>query len=1185
MFTHLHVHSHYSLLDGLPKIPDLVADAQKKGMNALALTDHGALYGALEFYKTARRAGLKPIIGIEAYMAPGSLSEKNSRADADYFHLILLARNLEGYHNLLKLVTISHLEGYYYKPRLDKQVLRQHAGGLIGLSGCLRGEIARAAANGNLEAAKKSVLELAEIFEKDCFYLELQRNMTDTQQDTVNSHLIKISKDTGIPVVATGDAHYLDPKDSEAQDILVCIGTGTTVEQTGRLDMRAMKLHLATPDEMAALFSDLPEALSNTQKIADMTDLELSSEKRHFPEFTVPHGYTVESYLDELSLTGLQKRSGAAGIPESVEQRLKYELDIIKNKGFAAYFLVVADFVNWSRARGIASTTRGSAAGSLVAYALGITTLDPVEYKLPFERFLNPYRPTPPDIDMDFADNRRDEVLTYVSEKYGKNRVAQIVTFGTMMARAAVRDVGRALGIAYSKCDRVAKMIPFGRQGFHMTIDKALAASPELKDAYERDPETRNLIELAKKVEGSARHASVHAAGVVIAPTDLTNFTPLQLDTDNKNVITQYDMHSVEEAGLVKMDFLGIRNLSILGNAVEIVRDSKGTAIDLGKIPLDDPKTFALLSSGRTVGVFQLGGSGMTKYLVDLRPTNIFDIMAMISLYRPGPMESIPEFIARKHDPSRITYLDPRMKDILDLSYGVITYQDDVLLIAINLAGYSWEEADKLRKAMGKKIPAEMAAQKEKFIQGALSGGLSSDKAVKLWALIEPFAAYGFNKSHAASYAMVAYQTAYMKANFPVEFMAAVMTAEADNTDKVAEAVAECTALGIEVLAPDVCESLANFTVISAPDVAVGAGQIRFGLAAIKNLGSDVIATIIAERAARGAFPTLPDFVRRMKTRNFNKKSWEALVKSGALDRFGERNQMLAATEVVLEFARAEQKQAQSGQAQLLAGAAGSSLELVLKDVPPATEQEKLSWEKELLGLYVSAHPLKQHRETLQKYCRPVGRITTADENSYVTVGGIITRIQNILTKKGDPMCFADLEDESGKIELVIFPNVYNEFKSLLAVDQIVVLRGKISDKDGEPKLLADALKAIGDETLEEWVNTHNSPSPSYPKRGIPPSKASSLKLREGGGELLNNNSTTTAKVIKIKIPKTADPQVFNKLKNVFNKFPGEVGISLVIPDREGTEREVKTDFRVSGNDGFKTELRELLRESIIQKQ
>lgn len=1145
-FVHLHVHSHYSLLDGLPKIPELISAAKEMGFHSLALTDHGALYGAIEFYKLAKRNGLKPIIGFEAYLAPGSLHEKKTGAHTDYFHLVLLAKNLQGYHNLMTLVTISNLEGFYYRPRIDKTTLKEYAAGLIGLSGCLRGEVARTLLMKNSESAKKVALEYANIFEPGNFYLEIQRNSNNPDQQIVNDGLVKLGSSLNIPIVATNDSHYVGDGDKAAQDILVCIGTGRTVHDTDRLDMRASDLALKSAEEMQTLFSDLPQALENTGKIAEQVSLDLGLEKRHFPSFTVPHGDSSESYFEKLCRDGLQKRFGGETPPEIIK-RLEYEMDIIKKKNYATYFLVVADMVNWARNRGIISTTRGSAAGSLAAYALGITTMNPIEYKLPFERFLNPYRPTPPDIDMDFADNRRDEVLEYVSEKYGKDKVAQIVTFGTMMARAAVRDVGRALGIPYSKCDRIAKMIPFGKQGFHMTIEKALALSPELKTAYEKDAETKNLIELAKKVEGCARHASVHAAGVVIAPTKLTDFTPLQLDTDNRHVITQYEMRSVEDAGLIKMDFLGIRNLSILGNAVAIVKHTRNQEIDLQKIPFANQKTFELLAAGRTMGVFQLGGSGMTKYLVDLKPTNIFDIMAMISLYRPGPMESIPEFIRRKHSPELITYLDPRLKEILDLSYGVITYQDDVLLIAIQVAGYSWEEADKLRKAMGKKIPKEMAAQKEKFIQGAIDNGLSSERAVKLWSLIEPFAAYGFNKAHAASYAIVAYQTAYMKANFPVEFMAALMTAEAGDNEKIAQAVSECNVLGIGVLPPDINESLADFTIINEK-------QIRFGLTAIKNLGSDVILTVINERKENGQFRSLADFVKRARTKNFNKKSWEALVKSGCLDRFGERNQLLLNTDSILEHGRTHQKQLAAGQTSLFFVKGADEESLLLRDSPPAAPQELLSWEKEFLGLYVSSHPLEDYREFMSRHCWAISTLSQSDENAYVSVGGIVTRVQKILTKKGEEMCFIDLEDFGGKMEIVVFPNVFNDSRALMATDQKLIVHGRITDKDGELKLLAEKITPI------------DAPPPQEEIEGASPK---------------SNGRSNGSAILKIKIPSQADPQIFSKLKTAFAAHPGATAIVLVIPDREGTAREIKTNFLVENSEILKNQVKQMLKESI----
>jgi DNA polymerase-3 subunit alpha len=707
--------------------------------------------------------------------------------------------------------------------------------------------------------------------------------------------------------------------------------------------------------------------------------------------------------------------------------------------------------MRWARQQGIVTATRGSVAGSLVAYALGITTTNPLSFELPFERFLTLERPVPPDIDMDFADDRRGEVLRYVTEKYGSDKVAQIITFGTMMARAAIRDIGRALGVAYSKCDRLAKMIPLGRFGFHTTINDALRISKEFHQAYEQDGESKRIIDLAKKLEGVVRHASVHAAGVVIAPTPLVDYVPLQLDTESKNVITQYDMHAVEEAGLVKMDFLGIRYLAILGNAVEIIKHTRGTTVDLAQIPLDDEKTYALLTEGRTMGVFQLGGAGMTRYLVLLKPSNIFDIMAMVALFRPGPMEFIPEYIRRKHDSSLIEYLDPRLEELLTRSYGVITYQDDVLLIAVKIAGYTWEEADKLRKAMGKKIPSEMREQKEKFIAGCMQNGIMETRAHELWRRIEPFAAYGFNKAHAASYAMVAYQTAYLKANFPVEFMAALMTAEAGDLETVALAVEECKELGIQVLPPDVNESLDSFTVIDNM-------TIRFGLAAIKHLSSEVTKAVIEEREAHGVFRDLADLASRMPIRTFNKKSWEALVKCGALDRFGERNSLLANTEEILGYIRLQQKARTSGQ-EALFGIEGAPLRL--REVPPAPQNEKLAWEKEYLGLYVSAHPLDQHAETLKQYAKPIRDLTELNDGAPCIVGGLFSRTQRILTKNGEQMAFCTLEDTTGSVEVLVFPKIYQQIKDRLLPERITLVRGRITTRDNELKIIADEVKGL----------------------------------------------------------------------------------------------------------------------------
>ena len=1132
-FTHLHVHSHFSLLDGLPQIDSLINSAIKKGFDSIAITDHGVMYGAVEFYKKAKAAGIKPIVGMEAYMALEGLNDKRAKIDADYYHMILLAKDLQGYKNLMRLTTTAHLEGFYYKPKIDKQLLAKYSEGLIALSGCMRGEIPRALLGSEPQRAKDLVKEYQQIFHDD-FYLEIQRHQsTDqeyaTKERTLNERLIQLSKETGVPLVATGDSHYIEREDAAAQDLLLCVGLGRTVNDTNRIDMRHSDLSLKTAEEMEALFADVPEAITNTQLVAEKCNLEIALNERYFPDFPVPEGYDADTYLTKLAHDGIQKKATyQSGVPDEIKARLDYELSVIINKKYSGYFLVVADFVNWARSQGIIATTRGSAAGSLVSYAIGITTVNPLDYKLPFERFLNPMRPTPPDIDMDFADNRRDEVIAYVTQKYGSDKVAQIVTFGTMMARAAVRDMGRALGIPYAKCDKIAKMIPFGKQGFHMTIEKAMAMAPELKEAYDKDPETKQLIDLSMKVEGAARHASVHAAGVVISPTPLTDYTPLQTDQDGK-IITQYEMNTCEDVGLVKMDFLGIRNLSILGNAVEIVKHTKGVEVDLQNLPLDDKKTFKLLSAGKTMGLFQLGSSGMTRYLRELAPSKINDIMAMVALYRPGPMESIPEYIRRKHNPQLVTYSDPKMENFLSLSYGIMTYQDDVLTTSIEIAGYTWEEADKLRKAMGKKIPKEMAAQKEKFIQGCINhSGYTPERAQNLWGLIEPFAAYGFGKAHAASYGIVAYQTAYMKANYPVEFMAAVMTAEAGDPQTVADAFEECKSMGIDVLPPDVNESLANFTVIDDK-------HIRFGLNAVKNLGSDVIMEIIRTRKAGGKFENLEDFVARIQTRNFNKKSWEALVKSGAMDAFGERGTLLANTDMILESARSQFKEANSSQSSLFGGGTMPKFKFKLREVEPVSKKDKLSWEKELLGLYVSAHPLEDHAEVLAKITKPIRSIATARGN--INIGGVITKVQKILTKKGDQMAFLDLEDLTGPVEVLVFPTIFQKFRNLVEVEKIVVISGKVSDKDGVPKFLADDIKEI-----DEFINSIPRPEPTAPK------------------------------IVTITIPGNASEEIFIQLKKLFEAYPGEQPVNLMI-----NQQQVKTPFRVSMNVELKEKITQLL--------
>src|SRR3989344_5536605 len=989
-FVHLHVHSEYSLLDGLSKIPKLVSQAKILGMKHIALTDHGALYGAIKFYRTCKAEGINPVIGCEMYIAKRSHTQKETSEDKENYHLTVLAQNFEGYKNLMKLITIANLEGFYYRPRVDKETLAKYSKGLMALSGCVSSEISQSLVKNDPTEAQKLIKTYREIFGKDNFYLEVQRHLFSEflsahetgseihrdlekmarEEKQIIDGAKKLSQELGIKLVATNDIHYVLFGDAQAQDAIVCIQTGKNITDVKRLRMIDSPTYfLKSADEMMELFKDIPEAVSNSVEVAQKADIDITLNKVAFPKYKVPNDKSADDYLKELSYQGIKKRLG--NMNENIKKRIDYELSVIDKKGYSTYFLVVADFVNWSRTKEIISTTRGSASGSLVSYAIGITNVNPLDFKLPFERFLNLYRPTLPDIDVDFEDNRRDEVIAYVRQKYGSDKVAQIGTFGTMMARAAVRDVARVLGWPYAKADRIAKMIPFGAQGFHISLDSAKRQNRELGELYKSDSEVEELLDLAQKVEGNARHVSVHAAGVVIAPDNLNNFTPLQKETTGEKIITQYDMHDVEEVGLVKMDFLGIRNLSILGESLKIVNKAKDKNIDLVNIPLDDKKVFDLLAKGETMGLFQLGGSGMTRYLKELKPTSIFDIMAMISLFRPGPMNSIPEFINRKNSSKKINYFDPRMEEYLKESYGVIVYQDDVLLTVINIAGYSWEEADNFRKAIGKKIPAEMAKQKEKFIEGCVKNGMSPQKAEDLFKFIEPFAAYGFNKAHAASYAIIAYQTAYMKANYPVEFMTAVMSAESDDPDKIALAVNECAKMGILVLPPNINQSQTGFTIESldtkgnSKKSSSKSRAIRFGFSAIKNVGKAAIEAIISQREAKGEYKSLNDFVNRVNLRVVNKKTMESLIKAGALDMFGKRNAMLKMLDEIKASGSSLSKTIAAGQgllfgqAEMEESSAGTAvIDSLLKSTEEAPKEEILSWERELLGFYLTEHPL-----------------------------------------------------------------------------------------------------------------------------------------------------------------------------------------------------------------------------------
>ena len=1061
-FVHLHNHSEFSLLDGLNKIQDMVEHTKSLGMDSLAITDHGNMYGTIKFYQAAKKAEIKPIIGVEIYVAKRSLYDKEAGVDKDYNHLILLAENNVGYQNLMKIVSVSYLEGYYYKPRTDMDLLKKHHEGLICLSACVNGYVSDPLNQDDDSEGERRAIQLNEIFGQGNFFLEIQRHIDVPPQKKVNDKLIKLSKKLGIPLVATNDNHYTRKGDAEAHEILLCIQTQSTMLDSNRkLSMvNSPDFYIKSPEEMEEAFADLPEAVENTVKIADRCNVEITLGKWVMPVFDVPDGMSPKEYLKKLVYERLPIRYPDHG--QNVIDRIEYELDIIFTKGYETYFLVVQDFVNWAKDHGIAvGPGRGSAAGSAVSYILSITDVDPFYYNLPFERFLNPLRPSAPDIDLDFADTRREEVIKYVTEKYGEDKVAQIITFGTMEAKGSVRDAGRALGLPYSAPDRISKMIPPGWQGHAMSIEQALKQSPDLKRAYDQEPETKNLLEIAQKLEGVARHASVHAAGVVIADKPLTEYVPLQRETNGDKVVTQYDMYTVGEdgVGLLKMDFLGLRNLTIIEETLKFVKENQNIDIDFTKISVDDPPTYDLLSQGETTGIFQLESAGMRRYIKELRPTTIFDLMAMVALYRPGPMAAIPEFIARKHGRLPITYPDPRLEKILKPSYGILAFQDDVLLTAIEIAGYTWLDADKFRKAMGKKIPAEMKKQEEQFVSGAVKKGLSQKQAQAMFDLIAPFAGYGFNKAHAACYATIAFRTAYLKAHYPAEFMAALLTAETRGTtgpaknEKIAQAIAECKRLGVEVLPPDINKSMSDFAIENQT-------KIRFGLNAIKNVGSAAIDAIIQTRKNK-LFTSFVDFCTRVNLGPVNKKTLESLIKAGAMDAFGKRSQLLIDMPVIVEQANKLRKGISDGQSSLFGGTEeDEKIDYIPSDIEDFTEEEKLSFEKEFLGFYLTSHP---HMDTLSRIKLIVSHelelLEQEEEGKVVKIGGIIETAKKIYTKSGSEMAFVGLMDEKGLgIECVIFPKVYDVYKELLQPDHVVIIEGKINIKDDKPVILAERI-------------------------------------------------------------------------------------------------------------------------------
>ena len=1082
-FVHLHLHTEYSLLDGANSLDGLIKKAVELRMPAVAVTDHGNLFAALDFYLKATKAGIKPIIGCEMYVAPGSRFEKTGTAnqhDESFYHLILLARDKQGYKNLVKLVTKAYLEGFYYKPRIDKELLRQHSEGLIGMSACLSGEIPRLLLQGRYEDAKKAALEYQSILGKENFYFELQDNGIP-EQEQANRELIKLSADTGIPLVATNDCHYLNMEDHKSHDALLCIQTGKIVKDTNRMRFSSETFYVKSPEEMKKAFAYVPEAISNTIAIAERCNLEMELGKYHLPHFPVPEGATRESYMAELSRKGLEERfaeieavRGAGSIDrEAYKKRLEFEIEMLGKMGFAGYFLIVWDFIRYAKEHDIpVGPGRGSAAGSLVAYSLRITDLDPIPYNLLFERFLNPERISMPDIDVDFCMDRRDEVLKYVTEKYGQDHVTQIITYGTMLAKGVLRDVGRVLDIPYAEVDRVAKLVP---NTLGITLEKAMEQEPKLRE-LKKDPRMAELIEIALNLEGQVRHASKHAAGVVISQEPLTEYLPL-FKTPKDEITTQFDMKGVEKIGLVKFDFLGLRTLTVIHKAVETInlRLSKAPLasteqFSISRIPFDDARTYELLSRGETAGIFQLESSGMTDIVVKMKPQCFEDLIALVALYRPGPLQSgmVDDFIKRKKGSTKITYELPELESILKDTYGVIVYQEQVMQIARTLAGYSLGGADLLRRAMGKKDPEVMAKEKVPFLKGAEKLGVNLKKAEAIFDLMAKFAEYGFNKSHSAAYALVSYQTAYLKAHYPVEYMASLLTSEVQDTDKVVKYIYAVRQMGIEILPPDANQSMWDFTVVEAHDrdnIEPGSniGSIRFGLAAVKNIGISAIEAIVEAREKKGLFTSLTDFCNKVDQRKVNRRVMEALIKCGAFDGTGSRRaQMFEGLDMVIDQGGKHQEQEAIGQFSIF-GALESQKEIALPNVPEWKENQLLAYEKESVGFYISGHPLAAFEADIKRYATATTETLEAvQDGKEVTICGVIAGMKIKVTKKSqEKMAILDLEDLTGAVEVVVFPDLYRSSQHLLLTDTPLIVAGTLDKSEQGNKIKAVRLHLL----------------------------------------------------------------------------------------------------------------------------
>ena len=1133
-FVHLHVHTEYSLLDGACRLKDLMKAARDYRMPALAITDHGNMFGAIDFYRGAIARGVKPIIGCEIYVAPKSRLEKSLKPGKEaFYHLVLLVKDEVGYKNLVKLASIAYLEGFYYKPRVDKEILAKYHEGLIALSGCLKGEIPTLILDNRIGEAKRVASEYRDVFGQENFFLELHDHGIE-EQKRINRELISMGKELGIPLVATNDCHYIRKEDASAHDILLSIQTATTIDDPNRLRFSTEEFYLKSPQEMRDLFHQTPEALENTVRIAERCNLELEFGKTHLPHYEPPEGRDLDGYLKELCYQGLKRRY--SGVTPESKERLEHELKIIKDTGYASYFLIVWDFGQFAKSKGIAvGPGRGSVPGSLVAYSLEITSLDPLKHDLLFERFLNPERVTMPDIDIDFADDRRDEVINYVVEKYGKENVAQIITFGTMKARAVIRDVGRSLKIPYSEVDRIAKLIP---PEIGMTIEKALRTVPELKGMVQKSEKLKRLVDVAKSLEGLVRHASTHAAGVVISRESLTNYAPLFKGAKGE-IATQYAMGPLEAIGLLKMDFLGLRNLTVMGNTLRILKEKENVEIDMDKISLDDEKTFDLLKKAHTVGVFQIESSGMRDLLKKLKPEEFSDIVALIALYRPGPMGSgmTDDFIRRKHGLIPIEYLHPKLEPILKDTYGVILYQEQVMRIASDLAGCTMAKADLLRQAMGKKISVLLDQQRKEFVDGAIKNGISRGIADKIFDLISHFAGYGFNKSHSSAYASISYQTAYLKANYPLYYMTALLTSEMNNTDKLVRYIEVTKRMGIEILPPDINESERDFIVVE--------NKIRFGLAAVKNVGSGAIASMTEMRQRKGKFHALSHFCEEVNTRLINRRAIESLIKCGAFDSLGaRRSQLMAILDEALDRASIRQKERARGQTSFLEILEGTKEAGYLPDMEEWPENKLLAFEKEALGFYISGHPLARFSHLLEKYTTTTtAKLGELANGSEVTLGGIITTLRLITTRNGKRMAFAGLEDLKGRVEVIVFPDVYNQEISLVRKETMLIVKGRV-DRSGEiAKVIASQILPL--EEAEELLT-----------------------------KTVHINMTTTG----------LEGEMLNPLKKILLTHPGEAEVYLHLRTTHHGEAVISPGHRikVKAIPELKKEIEELLGEGTI---